>query len=124
MELAALATLWKYIGEMMEIDYAEQLGKGEWKDGIEFMADVTRWALGYEDNHMRPVLEVQHMGKMLVDLLVCAYPKAMRPLGYQMLRMRYAFGYVLDRPVPPFSIRPNISTALWSPGSQSRPSPT
>lgn len=69
---------------MIGIDYAEQFGKSEWKDGIEFMKDVTQWALGYEDNHMRPVPEVQHLGKMFVDLL-SAYPKAIRPLGYQML---------------------------------------
>lgn len=102
MEVAAQATLWKYVGDMMGIDYAEQLGKNKWNDGIEFMEDVTRWGCKYEDNYMLPLPEVQHLGTVLVDLLLSAYPKMMRPLGYQMLlvlmgeRMRYAFGYVLN----------------------------
>ncbi|POR38739.1 Uncharacterized protein TPAR_01053 [Tolypocladium paradoxum] len=99
LEVAAQATLWKYIGDMMGIDYAEQLGKNEWNDSIEFMEDVTRWACKYEDSYMLPLPEVQHIGAVLVDLLLSAYPKTMRPLGYQMIlvlmgeKMRYAFGF-------------------------------
>ncbi|PNY20893.1 Uncharacterized protein TCAP_07311 [Tolypocladium capitatum] len=99
MEVAAQATLWKCIGDMMGIDYATLLGKNEWNDAIEFMEDVTRWGCKYEDSYMLPLPEVQHLGTVLVDLLLSAYPKTVRPLGYQILlvilgeRMRYAFGF-------------------------------
>ena len=102
MEVAAQATLWKYVGDMMGIDYAEQLGKHDWNDSLEFMEDVTRWGNKYEDCHMLPLADVQHLGTVLVDLLLSAYPKPMRPLGHQILlvlmgeRMRYAFGFVLN----------------------------
>ncbi|KND88003.1 hypothetical protein TOPH_07382, partial [Tolypocladium ophioglossoides CBS 100239] len=91
MEVAAQAMLWKCVGDMMGIDYAEQLGKNEWNDSIEFMEDLTRWGCKYEDSYMLPLLEVRHLGTVLMDLLLSAYPKTMRPLGYQMLLVLFDF---------------------------------
>lgn len=97
MEVAAVATFWKYIGEMMEIDYEAELGKKEWKDGIEFMEDVERWAIEYENEHLGPSPEIGKLGTVLVDLLLSAYPKFSRDPGYKILmvlmgeRMRDAF---------------------------------
>lgn len=97
MEVAAVATFWKYIGEMMEIDYEAELGKKEWKDGIEFMEDVERWAIEYENKHLGPSPEIGKLGTVLVELLLSAYPKFSREPGYKILmvlmgeRMRDAF---------------------------------
>lgn len=97
MEVAAIATVWKYVGDLMDIDYEAELGKSQWKDGIEFLEDVSQWASKYEDDYMRPFDEVAKLGAVLMDLLLSAYPKALRPLGYQIVmvlmgaKMRYAF---------------------------------
>jgi hypothetical protein len=97
MEVAAVATVWKYVGELMGIDYEAELGKNQWQDGIEFLDDVSQWAMDYEDQCMRSMDEVEQLGAMLMDMLLSAYPKAVRPLGYQIVmvlmgsRMRYAF---------------------------------
>ncbi|PTB66320.1 hypothetical protein BBK36DRAFT_1118662 [Trichoderma citrinoviride] len=99
MEVAALGLLWKYIGEMMDIDYKAELGKDQWKDGIEFMDDVAEWAAGYENEHMGPSPDIAKLGQVLVDVMLSAYPKFSRALGYKILmvlmgeRMRHAFGF-------------------------------
>ena len=99
MEVAALGLLWKYIGEMMDIDYKAELGKDQWKDGIEFMDDVAEWAAGYENEHMGPSPDIAKLGQVLVDVMLSAYPKFSRALGYKILmvlmgeRMRHAFGW-------------------------------
>ncbi|GJN77226.1 hypothetical protein PLIIFM63780_000716 [Purpureocillium lilacinum] len=97
MEEAAQCTLWKYVGDMMEIDYAAVLGKDRWADALEFRDDVTRWACKYEEVHVRPSPEVERLGEVLIDLLLSAYPQMARPLGYQLVlvllgeKLRYAF---------------------------------
>lgn len=103
-EVAALGTYWKYIGDMMEIDYVAELKKDQWKDGIEFIDDLSKWAHEYEIEHMKPSPEVGELGAMLVDLLLSAYPKFMRPLGYKIImvlmgeRMRHTFRYAITTP--------------------------
>ncbi|KAL7792518.1 hypothetical protein V8C37DRAFT_380582 [Trichoderma ceciliae] len=99
MEIAAVATFWKYIGEMMEIDYKAELGKDRWKDGIEFLEDLSAWAAEYENKHLGPSPDIAKLGHVLVDLLLSAYPKFSRESGHKILmvlmgeRMRHAFGF-------------------------------
>ncbi|KJK78496.1 hypothetical protein H634G_06194 [Metarhizium anisopliae BRIP 53293] len=99
MEVAAVASVWRYVGDLMEIDYEAELGKNQWRDAIEFLDDVSQWASKYEEQYMRPMDEVAQLGSVLMDLLLSAYPRALRPLGYQIVmvlmgaRMRYAFRF-------------------------------
>lgn len=100
MEVVALAQHWKYVGEMMEIDYASELGKSEWTDGIQFMEELEIWASKYEDDHMKALPEIQELGSVLLELLLSSYPSFVRPIGYQAVttllgdRLRRAFGLV------------------------------
>ncbi|OAA64126.1 hypothetical protein LEL_10646 [Akanthomyces lecanii RCEF 1005] len=97
MEVAALGTLWKYIGDTMQIDYKAELGQDQWQDGIDFLEHVTEWAYRYEDVAMKRLPEVQKLGEVLIDLLLTSYPAAVRPMAYQGIlvlmgdRMRHAF---------------------------------
>lgn len=98
MEVAALGTFWKYIGEMMNIDFKAEIGKDEWTDGVEFVEDLAAWAAEYEIHHMRPAPEVKRLGKILIDLLLSAYPSFMQPFVHKVVlvllgeRLRHAFG--------------------------------
>lgn len=83
MELAAHATFWKYIGEMMGADYTAELGKKEWKDGIEFYQDMCRWAQKYEYANVRPLEEVRMLGGLLLDIILSAHLPILRPLVVQ-----------------------------------------
>jgi hypothetical protein len=97
MEIAAQGTLWKHIGDMMSIDYTEQLGRNTWKDGIEFMGDVDQWARGYERDRLQPSPSSQRLAQVQLDMVLSIFPAVMRPLMRQMglaimgERMRYAF---------------------------------
>lgn len=98
MEVAAMGTMWKYIGDMMEIDFQAVLDKNQWKDGIEFLDDLTAWAETYEDEFMRPLDEVHHLGEVLMNMMLKSYPSFVRPLTYEVVlvllgdRLRRAFG--------------------------------
>jgi hypothetical protein len=100
MEVAAISTLWKYVADMMDIDYKTILNKTEWTDGIEFLEDVSLFASDYEDKYLRPTKEVQKLGDVLMEMLLDSYPKFAAPVGYPAAcvmmgpRLRRAFGYV------------------------------
>lgn len=98
MEAAALVTMWKYIGDMMDIDYRTVLQKNDWENPIEFLEDVTKWASEYEDRYMRPAKEIQGLGQILMDFLLQSHPTFARPFAYPMAlvvmgnRLRRVFG--------------------------------
>lgn len=99
MEIAAQGTLWKHIGDIMGIDYTEQLGRSDWKDGIDFMEDVEQWARGYERDRLQPSPSSKRLAQVQLDMVLSIFPGAMRPLMRQMglaimgERMRYAFRF-------------------------------
>ncbi|KAH7252431.1 hypothetical protein BKA59DRAFT_161036 [Fusarium tricinctum] len=99
MEIAALVTMWKYVADMMDIDYRTVLKKNEWTDGLEFLEDMTRFGSNYEDKHIRPTEDIQKLGDVLMNLLLDSYPKILSPVGYQAAcvlmgpRLRRAFGF-------------------------------
>ena len=80
-EVAALGTLWKYIGDMMDIDYRSVLQKDEWTDGIEFIEDVSVWADKFEDDYLRPFPEVSALGKILMEMLLESHPFAPKKIA-------------------------------------------
>lgn len=45
MEVCAIATFWKSIGDAMGIEYVDRLARAEWADGLDFYEDIKNWAL-------------------------------------------------------------------------------
>lgn len=99
MEVAAFATVWRYLGDMLEIDFKAELGKDEWKDGIEFFDDMVIWAKDFQMKHLEPSPSITNLGQTLRDLLLSAYPEFMRgPMNKILMvlvgeRLRNIFGY-------------------------------
>lgn len=97
MEVAAVAMLWKYVGEMMDIDYEAELGRSQWRDGIDFYEKLTEWAHDYEEVAMKRLPQVQKLGAILIELLLSSYPRAVRSTAYNGIlvlmgdRMRHYF---------------------------------
>ena len=54
MEICAIGTFWKSIGDAMGIQYRGILAHDEWRDGLEFYADIKTWAQEYEKTFMVP----------------------------------------------------------------------
>ncbi|ROV89131.1 hypothetical protein VSDG_08889 [Cytospora chrysosperma] len=99
MEICAIGTFWKSIGDAMEIEYKGYLSKEAWTDGIEFVEDITRWAKGYEVEAMNPHPENRKLADALVGMLFFYVPASLRPFALQILtvlmgdRVREAFLY-------------------------------
>lgn len=86
LEICAIATLWKGIGDGMNISYHElRRAKEGWKDGIEFYEDVKEWAEDYEKRVMVPAESNHKTGVETVALLLCLVPGVMHPFAKNLL---------------------------------------
>lgn len=70
MEMCAIATFWKSIGDSMGIGYGAQLARSEWVDGLEFYEDIKNWAEAYEIRYMVPAQSNKTTADELVPLLL------------------------------------------------------
>lgn len=99
MEVCAIGTFWKSIGDAMEIEYRGFLTQDTWADGIEFVEDITRWAKSYEVEAMRPHVDNRKLADALVEMLFFYAPVSLRPFALQIMttlmgdRVREAFLY-------------------------------
>lgn len=99
MEICALGTFWKSIGDAMEITYSGYLKRDSWKDGIEFYEDIKQWALQYESDHMVPAATNKETADQLIPLLLFYVPRFLRPIIRQAIgvlmgeRLRRAMKY-------------------------------
>lgn len=80
MEICAIATFWKGIGDAMNISY-EPLGDSAWKGGLDFYRVIKSWAESYERQYMVP----NQYSKLIADetsaLLLFHVPKICKPTG-------------------------------------------
>lgn len=78
MEVCAIATLWKSIGDAMGIQYKGLLAHSEWADGLDFYHDISVWAEEYEEKYMVPAQSNKQTADELVPLLLFFVPKPMK----------------------------------------------
>ncbi|KAF7911975.1 uncharacterized protein EAE98_011732 [Botrytis deweyae] len=81
MEICAIATFWKGIGDAMGISYHDLRRFNEWRDGIEFFEDIKKWAEGYEREFMVPNEYNKKTADELIPLLLFLVPKALLPFA-------------------------------------------
>jgi hypothetical protein len=92
-----MGTFWKSIGDAMHIEYKGYLSKEQWKDGIEFVDDITSWAKSYEVEAMKPSTINIGPSRALVDMLLNLVPGIMKPFAVEVItvlageRLREAF---------------------------------
>ncbi len=97
MEINAIGTFWKSIGDSMEIEYKGYLSKDSWKDGIEFAEDITAWAKKYEVEAMKPAATNRMLCDPLMGMLIYHVPSFMKPFAEEVAtavmgdRVREAF---------------------------------
>jgi hypothetical protein len=56
MEVCAVGTFWKSIGDAMGIKYEGFLASSHWNDGLDFYHDIAAWAKKYERTYMVPAI--------------------------------------------------------------------
>lgn len=114
MEICAIGTLWKSIGDAMGIQYKGLLAHSEWVDGLDFYHDICDWAEEYEEKYMVPAQTNKQTADELVPLLLFYIPKNFKPAASHLVgvlmgnRLRKAMLY----PTPP-RIYFNIATAIF-----------
>lgn len=97
LEVNAIGCFWKSLGDAMDIEYKGYLSQESWKDGIEFVDDITAWAKGYEVEAMKPAKSNTYPAEALMDMLLFYVPTFARPFAEQVLtvlmgeRVRDAF---------------------------------
>ncbi|KAM0126418.1 hypothetical protein ACHAO1_010059 [Botrytis cinerea] len=81
MEICAIATFWKGIGDAMGISYHDLHRFNEWRDGIEFFENIKKWAEDYEKRFMVPNEYNKKTADELVPLLLFLVPNALLPFA-------------------------------------------
>jgi len=100
MEMCAISTFWKGIGDNMGIEYNKlrRFDQG-WKDGIEFYEDIKEWAEMYEIDEMVPALSNKITADETTSLLLFLVPEYLKHYGIKVIgvlmgdRLRKAMMY-------------------------------
>ncbi|KAK1970818.1 hypothetical protein LY78DRAFT_652560 [Colletotrichum sublineola] len=97
MEVCAIGTHWKAIGDAMDIQYKGFLRHESWADGIEFVDDITAWAAQYEVDAMKPSRLNFQASSQLTEMMLFHVPNFAKPFAREVLfvlmgdRVRAAF---------------------------------
>ncbi|KZM28588.1 uncharacterized protein EKO05_0001432 [Ascochyta rabiei] len=82
MEICAFGTLWKAIGDAIDIDYSSlRHGPETFKDGLEFFEDIKEWAEKYESKYMVPDKYNHQLAEETTRILLANAPEALKPYG-------------------------------------------
>ncbi|KAF1840707.1 uncharacterized protein K460DRAFT_380504 [Cucurbitaria berberidis CBS 394.84] len=86
MEICALGTHWKVIGDAMGINYSElRHGPSNFKDGLEFFEDIKEWADEYERRFMVPNAYNHQLAEETTRILLANIPGPFKPFGKNMV---------------------------------------
>ncbi|KAH7028366.1 hypothetical protein B0J12DRAFT_714139 [Macrophomina phaseolina] len=104
LEICAIGTFWKSIGDAMEISYEALPGsKNGWKNGIQWFEEVEEWSTAYEKQCMVPHPDNKKTADETTAMLLYDAPKSLHPAGFKVVsalmddRLRKAMMY----PEPP-----------------------
>ncbi|KAI9794243.1 MAG: hypothetical protein M1816_006169 [Peltula sp. TS41687] len=83
MELCAIGTYWKSIGDAMAIDYNDRLPSAPdgWRDGLQWLSEVREWAGDYEKAHMLPNADSRKTADCTVAILLWHVPQRLKQFG-------------------------------------------
>lgn len=82
MELCALGTFWKSMGDAMSIPFNELPSHvSGWKDGLHWLDEVRDWSLAYETSHMVPAVTNKQLADSTMDILLWYMPSRLMETG-------------------------------------------
>jgi hypothetical protein len=83
LEVNAVGTFWKGIGDSMDIEYKGYLSKESWTDGIEWVEDITAWQKRYELEAMKPAETNKEPAKALAEMLIWHVPGLLKSFVFE-----------------------------------------
>lgn len=79
MEICAIGTFWKAIGDGMGIDYAELPSSSTgWRDGLQFYHEIKEWAQRYEQAYMLPNEHSRKVADHITEILLWHVPPSLK----------------------------------------------
>ena len=79
MEMCAIGTFWKAIGDGMGIDYSELPSSSTgWRDGLQFYHEIMEWAQRYEEAYMLPNEYSRKVADHTMDVLLWHAPQSLK----------------------------------------------
>ena len=82
MEVCAIGTFWKAIGDAMNIDMSPLPGgKKGWKHGLQWHEEIDAWSEQYEKDKMVPDPNNRKTADQTIELLIWAMPAFLKPIG-------------------------------------------
>lgn len=82
MELCAIGTFWKSLGDAMEIPYdALPSSEAGWTDGLQWLDELKEWSLEYEKEKMIPAESNKQLAASTIDILMVNVPKKLRGIA-------------------------------------------
>ena len=86
LELCACGTLWKSIGDAMQISYAKlpsyEVG---WRDGLHWLEEMNEWGMEYEEAQMVPALTNQQLCDGYFKSILVDMPLRFQNIGKQIV---------------------------------------
>jgi len=107
MEVCAIATFWKSIGDAQGISYEVMAScKTGWKDGLHWFEELEAWSTAYEEHAMVPSTYNHTTGNETVRMLVYDLPSSWfgfgRNLSSALMEHRLRKAMMYDPPSPRF----------------------
>lgn len=82
LERCAIGTYWKSLGDALGISFeALPSGKTGFRDGLQFLEEITVWSHDYEERCMKPDETNRAVADKTMDVLVYGMPKFVQPMG-------------------------------------------
>ena len=82
MELCAIGTLWKSLGEAFDIPYtllpSSQHG---WANGLDWLGELREWSRAYQENNMVPAFSNKQLADSTFQILLWKLPGPLKGVG-------------------------------------------
>lgn len=79
LELCAVGTFWKSLGDAMKIDYSSLTSQGEgWRDGLHWLQELEAWSVAYEAINMVPADSNAALAQQTLTVLTASTPRPMK----------------------------------------------
>ena len=82
MELCAIGTFWKNLGNAMLVSYNFLPSrKTGWRDGLHWLQEMDEWSVNYEKEHMVPDMNNKNLGDKTTEILLFGLPTWLHGVG-------------------------------------------
>ena len=99
LELCAIGTLWRNLGEALEVPFGELGGcashedeekedvkvKMKEVDGLRWLEELNVWSRAYEEKHMVPAASNKRLADSTLELMLWKLPRSMHGIGKNIL---------------------------------------